>query len=161
MNTQQNESHQNLAESNFSIAFFNNLICESGGGPYWIAFEEQAINTFISCGFNLIVASSQCEHPLATSIEILIQLAYSEDSLINLGKCGEITLRWASNNAETKCATFLLLPEGSSIAHVQIVIHQERSYVVFPCFLSWEGDHTNWNWLRENIIDGIFEGILS
>lgn len=159
MNTQQSEPQHHVDASKFSIPFFNNLICEAGGGAYWIAFEDQAIDTFISCGLDLIVASSQCEHPLATSVEILTRLAYSEEAMEILGQCSEVTLSWVSDNAGTKRATFLLFPEGTPFAHVQIVIHHDLAYVVFPCFVDWEGDSTNWNWLRQKIIDGILVGM--
>ena len=160
MTTQQIESHQPLNTPKFSIPYFNNLISETDNRMCCTGFDDQTIDTYTSCGFNFVIASSLCNYPLATSIEILTRLACSEDSLIRLGKSGEITLTWVPDSDGPTCATFLRLPEGSPSTHVQIVIYEKLAYIVFPCFLHSEADFIGWHWLREKIINGIVEGIL-
>lgn len=152
------ETQAQMDAPNFSIAYFNDLICEESS--LWIGFDDQEIKTFVSCGLDLVVASSFCQHPLATSVAILTHLAYSEESMKGLGECGAITMICNPGDYGPIKTTFMLLPEGRPDTHVQFVIHAELAYVVLPCFLHWEVDHTDLYWLREKIIYGILEGIL-
>lgn len=155
MKNLQNLTQAEIVVPNFTISHFNDLICEEGGGIYWIPFEDQTIATFVSCGFNFVVASSFCQHPLATSVAILTELAYSEESMKGLGECGAVTMICDPGDYGPIKTTFMLLPEGRPDTHIQFVIHAGLGYVVLPCFLDWEVEDTDLHWLREKIIRGI------
>ena len=157
MNTQQNETAQHSA-FNSSILSFNSLICAAGDAANWIMDGNQEIETFISCGLRLIVASSQCDYPLATSVEILTRLAYSDHGMRDLGKYGRVTLQWVPEHADSGTAVFILSPDGTTSSHVEIVIHDNLAYVLLPCCSNWEQSCTDRHWLRDQIVMGILEG---
>lgn len=157
MNTQQSGTNQHAA-LNSSILSFNSLICAAGDAANWIMDGEQEIQTFISCGLKLIVASSQCDFPLATSVEILTRLAYSDHGMKDLGKYGQVTLRRVPDDANSGTTVFILSPDGTTSSHVEIVIHDNLAYVLLPCCSNWEQSPTDRHWLRDRIFMGILEG---
>lgn len=157
MKNLQNESQQQKDVPCFSIPHFNDLIMARADA--WNDLDDQAIDTFASCGFDFIVASTECQYPLAASVAILTQLAYSEESMKVLGEKGEVTMSCKLDASAPIHTTFLILPEGSNDRHLQIVIAAEVAYVVLPWFFDWEYDLNNTYWLRKKIFADITEGL--
>lgn len=151
MQGSQTETQQQESVPSFTIPGVNYVIDRLLGLP---STGDQAINTFTTCGIDVIVASTHCEYPLATCVAILLQLAYSPESTKVLGERGELTMSIELDEGTMETA-FTLLPESTPETNFQFVIHGLIAYVTLPSFHGWRYSDTKEHWLRDNLVADI------
>lgn len=139
---------QTIDESKLGILHFNDLIREQDPAA---KHEIESIDTFSTCGFELLVASSNCEHPLITCITILMEFAYS-DSIEALCRDGRVVINVDQNSWNPMVATLILRPKECLDIHWLVVINGQTAYLTLPSYSKWSSHGGKGFWLYDRLV---------
>lgn len=136
-----------------TISFFNECVAK-----YKPEFDlaAQVIITHTTMGVNLLIASIQCEAPLATCIDILSALAASPKAIATLAEHKAVVMNFETRGDETlNFASFFQRPVGDAQSFFQFSIYGSAAMVVIPAIEIMRGDMENSSWLVASLVQSV------
>ena len=150
-NSTATESNSKVPGPPVSIAYAKELL-ESGSE--WRSCTE-TVDTFKSCGFNVVAAYDEGEDPRIHLAESLIQLALDPAAMHSLHDVGQAAKRINCPNYSTTEVTYSLQPQGVTNQPILFAFFNGAAHVVLPSHFYPAFDPTNW--LKENFAEGILK----